>query len=119
MGESFMRDEEKIQGFVHSSKNEKEKIWQDGVLTVPVGGSRAFLCDETNRQISAVYLNKKIVKNGIDLESDKYLIQVEEEKIEVKSENSFSKAEINKPSPNQEEEPKLIPVFSKVKKVKR
>ena len=41
-------------------KTKKKKIWQDGVLTVPVGGSRAFLCDETNRQISAVYLNKKV-----------------------------------------------------------
>jgi len=100
-------------------KTKKKKVWQDGILTVPVGGSRAFLSDETNRQISAVYLNKKVVKNGIDLESDKYLIQVEEEESDVKSENSLSITVINSSHLNQEIKSKFKPVFSQAKRVKR
>nr|CAB3267945.1 protein ZGRF1-like [Phallusia mammillata] len=60
-------------------KTKKQKVWQDGWLTLSLDAKRGFLCTEDKRQISTVYLEKKEVESGVDLESDRYLIQVEEE----------------------------------------
>uniref|UniRef100_H2XWC2 5'-3' DNA helicase ZGRF1-like N-terminal domain-containing protein n=1 Tax=Ciona intestinalis TaxID=7719 RepID=H2XWC2_CIOIN len=60
-------------------KTKKKKTWQDGYLTLTIDEKRGFLTDEEKRNISTVYLNKKNVECGSALESDKYLIQVDDE----------------------------------------
>ncbi|XP_058859011.1 protein ZGRF1-like isoform X3 [Acipenser ruthenus] len=62
-------------------KTKKAKTWQDGVLKISIDGNKATLFDEKGQKLDAVYLRGQKVKPGDDLESDRYLITVEEEKI--------------------------------------
>jgi len=39
-------------------KNKKKKVWQDGTFNVNIDGCCGFLCDENNKEISTLYLNK-------------------------------------------------------------
>ncbi|CAK8679730.1 unnamed protein product [Clavelina lepadiformis] len=68
-------------------KLKKRKTWQDGLLTLREDQRRGFLGDDANKQLATVFLNKKKVANGDELECDKYLIQVEEEVLNENEQN--------------------------------
>ncbi|KAJ7327031.1 hypothetical protein JRQ81_016790 [Phrynocephalus forsythii] len=61
-------------------KTKKSKTWQDGILKANVGGNKAVLYDEKGQVLDDIFV-KFQVKPGDDLESDRYLITIEGEKI--------------------------------------
>ncbi|XP_072050284.1 5'-3' DNA helicase ZGRF1-like [Amphiura filiformis] len=63
-------------------KTKKSKTWQDGVLKVSVHGNRAVLYDVDNTRLDALHIKPDQAQSliGVQLESDKYLITVEEKK---------------------------------------
>ncbi|XP_022100573.1 uncharacterized protein LOC110984500 isoform X2 [Acanthaster planci] len=61
-------------------KTKKSKTWQDGLLKISAQGTRAILFDEKGSKLDAVYVKPHQVLVGEELESDRYLIAVEEEK---------------------------------------
>ncbi|XP_075785856.1 5'-3' DNA helicase ZGRF1 isoform X2 [Pelodiscus sinensis] len=61
-------------------KTKKSKVWQDGVLKTTTGGNKATLFDDRGQCLESVFV-KSQVKPGDDLESDRYLITIEAEKI--------------------------------------
>nr|XP_060635057.1 protein ZGRF1 isoform X2 [Anolis sagrei ordinatus] len=67
-------------------KTKKSKVWHDGTLKATVGGNKAILCDERGQVLDSIFVKFK-VKPGDDLESDRYMITVESEKV---SETSYS-----------------------------
>ncbi|XP_041125705.1 protein ZGRF1-like [Polyodon spathula] len=78
-------------------KTKKAKTWQDGVLKISFDGNKATLFDEKGQKLDAVYLRGRKVKPGDDLESDRYLITVEEEKVtENSSPDQHGPKEISK-----------------------
>ncbi|CAM5149049.1 unnamed protein product [Natator depressus] len=61
-------------------KTKKLKVWQDGVLKTSIGGNKATLFDDRGQCLESVFV-KSQVKPGDDLESDRYLITIEEAKV--------------------------------------
>ncbi|KAJ6668811.1 hypothetical protein lerEdw1_012295 [Lerista edwardsae] len=59
-------------------KNKKSKVWQDGVLKFIVGGNKATLFDGKGQILDSIFVKFQI-KPGDDLESERYLITVEDE----------------------------------------
>ncbi|KAM3936811.1 LOW QUALITY PROTEIN: 5'-3' DNA helicase ZGRF1 [Leptodactylus fuscus] len=58
-------------------KTKKAKVWQDGILKTS-GGQQAALYSDKGQQLDSVYLKTGLVGPGDELESDRYLITVEE-----------------------------------------
>ncbi|KAL3877346.1 hypothetical protein ACJMK2_035069, partial [Sinanodonta woodiana] len=61
-------------------KQKKAKTWQDGVLCIPATGNRAILYDDKKTKLDALYVKTEDITSGEQLESDRYLILVEQEK---------------------------------------
>ncbi|XP_066488441.1 5'-3' DNA helicase ZGRF1 [Tiliqua scincoides] len=59
-------------------KTKKSKIWQDGILKSTVGGNKATLFDDKGQILDSIFVKFQI-KPGDDLESERYLITVEDE----------------------------------------
>uniref|UniRef100_A0A8C2MRE6 5'-3' DNA helicase ZGRF1 n=1 Tax=Cricetulus griseus TaxID=10029 RepID=A0A8C2MRE6_CRIGR len=58
----------------------KSKVWQDGVLKITHLGNKAILYDDKGACLESLFLKCLEVKPGDDLESERYLITVEEAK---------------------------------------
>ncbi|KAL1772158.1 ZGRF1 isoform X2 [Sigmodon hispidus] len=58
----------------------KSKVWQDGVLKITHVGNKAILYDDKGACLESLFLKSLEVKPGDDLESERYLITVEEAK---------------------------------------
>ncbi|XP_006881207.1 PREDICTED: uncharacterized protein C4orf21 homolog [Elephantulus edwardii] len=61
-------------------KTKKSKVWQDGILKITHLGNKAILYDDRGECLESIFLKYLEVKPGDDLESDRYLITVEEVK---------------------------------------
>lgn len=61
-------------------KMKKSKVWQDGVLKTTHLGNKAILYDDKGTCLESLFLKCLEVKPGDDLETDRYLITVEEAK---------------------------------------
>ncbi|XP_060248703.1 protein ZGRF1 isoform X1 [Meriones unguiculatus] len=61
-------------------KMKKSKVWQDGILKIPHLGNKAILYDDKGACLESLFLKGLEVKPGDDLESERYLITVEEAK---------------------------------------
>ncbi|XP_069878575.1 5'-3' DNA helicase ZGRF1 [Dipodomys merriami] len=75
-----MESHEFIVLYTHQ-KTKKSKVWQDGILKVTHIGNKATLYDDKGTCLETLFLKCLEVKPGDDLESDRYLITVEEVKI--------------------------------------
>ncbi|XP_012879305.1 PREDICTED: protein ZGRF1 [Dipodomys ordii] len=75
-----MESHEFIVLYTHQ-KTKKSKVWQDGILKVTHLGNKATLYDDKGTCLETLFLKCFEVKPGDDLESDRYLITVEEVKI--------------------------------------
>ncbi|XP_072794475.1 5'-3' DNA helicase ZGRF1 isoform X2 [Vicugna pacos] len=62
-------------------KMKKSKVWQDGILKITHLGNKAILYDDKGQCLESIFLKCPEVKPGDDLESDRYLITVEEVKV--------------------------------------
>ncbi|XP_070465466.1 5'-3' DNA helicase ZGRF1 isoform X1 [Equus przewalskii] len=62
-------------------KMKKSKVWQDGILKITHLGNKAILYDDKGGCLDSIFLKCLEVKPGDDLESDRYLITVEEVKV--------------------------------------
>ncbi|EFB19628.1 hypothetical protein PANDA_015631, partial [Ailuropoda melanoleuca] len=62
-------------------KLKKSKVWQDGILKITHLGNKAILYDDKGQCLENIFLKCLKVKPGDDLESDRYLITVEEVKV--------------------------------------
>ncbi|KAM5255848.1 5'-3' DNA helicase ZGRF1 [Ctenodactylus gundi] len=62
-------------------KMKKSKVWQDGILKVTHLGNKAILYDDKGACLESLFLKCLEVKPGDDIESDRYLITVEEVKV--------------------------------------
>ncbi|KAL6059656.1 hypothetical protein STEG23_037121, partial [Scotinomys teguina] len=58
----------------------KSKVWQDGVLKITPLGNKAILYDDKGACLESLFLKCHEVKPGDDLESERYLITVEDSK---------------------------------------
>ncbi|XP_052537969.1 protein ZGRF1 [Tympanuchus pallidicinctus] len=65
-------------------KMKKSKTWQDGILRIRPGENRAILLDDKGQYLESMFV-KSQVKSGDNLESERYLIMVEEAKMKEKS----------------------------------
>ncbi|XP_042636865.1 protein ZGRF1 [Orycteropus afer afer] len=74
-----MGSQEFIVLYTHQ-KTKKSKVWQDGILKVTHLGNKAILYDDKGDCLESIFLKHLEVKPGDDLESDRYLITVEEVK---------------------------------------
>ncbi|KAF6307450.1 zinc finger GRF-type containing 1 [Rhinolophus ferrumequinum] len=72
-----MESQEFIVLYTHQ-KMKKSKVWQDGILKIPHIGNKAILYDDKGECLESLFLKCLKVKPGDDLESDRYLITVEE-----------------------------------------
>uniref|UniRef100_A0A8C6G211 Zinc finger GRF-type containing 1 n=1 Tax=Moschus moschiferus TaxID=68415 RepID=A0A8C6G211_MOSMO len=76
-----MESQEFIVLYTHQ-KMKKSKVWQDGILKItPYLGNKAILYDDKGGCLESLFLKCLEVKPGDDLESDRYLITVEEVKV--------------------------------------
>ncbi|XP_076998630.1 5'-3' DNA helicase ZGRF1 isoform X12 [Tamandua tetradactyla] len=75
-----MENQEFIVLYTHQ-KMKKSKVWQDGILKVTPLGNKAILYDDKGECLESIFLKHCEVKPGDDLESDRYLITVEEVKV--------------------------------------
>ncbi|XP_072191172.1 5'-3' DNA helicase ZGRF1 isoform X2 [Excalfactoria chinensis] len=74
-------------------KMKKSKTWQDGILRIRPGENKAILFDDKGQYLESMFV-KSQVNSGDNLESERYLITVEEAKMKEKScENQPRKAE--------------------------
>nr|XP_051676037.1 protein ZGRF1 isoform X4 [Oryctolagus cuniculus] len=62
-------------------KMKKSKVWQDGILKISHLKNKAILYDDKGTCLDSLFLKCLEVKPGDDLESDRYLITVEEVKV--------------------------------------
>ncbi|XP_020857019.1 5'-3' DNA helicase ZGRF1 isoform X1 [Phascolarctos cinereus] len=85
-----MASQEFIVLYTHQ-KTKKSKVWQDGILKISFSGNKATLYDDKGQCLESLFLKQSEVKPGDDLESDRYLITVEDVKI---AENIPSNLEI-------------------------
>ncbi|XP_048189561.1 protein ZGRF1 [Perognathus longimembris pacificus] len=74
-----MEKKEFIVLYTHQ-KTKKSKVWQDGILKLTHVGNKATLYDDKGTCLESLFLKCFEVKPGDDLESDRYLITVEEVK---------------------------------------
>uniref|UniRef100_A0A8C9FEE7 5'-3' DNA helicase ZGRF1-like N-terminal domain-containing protein n=1 Tax=Pavo cristatus TaxID=9049 RepID=A0A8C9FEE7_PAVCR len=75
-------------------KMKKSKTWQDGILRIRPGENKAILLDDKGQYLESMFV-KSQVNSGDNLESERYLITVEEAKMKEKScEDQARKAEI-------------------------
>ncbi|XP_029419721.1 protein ZGRF1 isoform X6 [Nannospalax galili] len=72
-----MESQEFIVLYTHQ-KMKKSKVWQDGILKITRSGNKATLYDDSGACLESLFLKCFQVKPGDDLESDRYLITVEE-----------------------------------------
>ncbi|XP_009446424.2 5'-3' DNA helicase ZGRF1 isoform X4 [Pan troglodytes] len=75
-----MESQEFIVLYTHQ-KMKKSKVWQDGILKITHLGNKAILYDDKGACLESLFLKCLEVKPGDDLESDRYLITVEEVKV--------------------------------------
>ncbi|XP_044941466.1 protein ZGRF1 isoform X2 [Mustela putorius furo] len=75
-----MENQEFIVLYTHQ-KMKKSKVWQDGILKITHLGNKAILYDDKGGCLESIFLKCLEVKPGDDLESDRYLITVEEVKV--------------------------------------
>ncbi|KAL4679743.1 hypothetical protein H8959_009393 [Pygathrix nigripes] len=75
----------------------KSKVWQDGILKITPLGNKAILYDDKGACLESVFLKCLEVKPGDDLESDRYLITVEE--VKVAGAIGIVKQNVNKEAP--------------------
>ncbi|XP_059961078.1 protein ZGRF1 isoform X2 [Mesoplodon densirostris] len=75
-----MESQEFIVLYTHQ-KMKKSKVWQDGILKITHLGNKAILYDDKGECLESLFLKCPEVKPGDDLESDRYLITVEEVKV--------------------------------------
>ncbi|XP_044080161.1 protein ZGRF1 [Neovison vison] len=75
-----MENQEFIVLYTHQ-KMKKSKVWQDGILKITHLGNKAILYDDKGGCLDSIFLKCLEVKPGDDLESDRYLITVEEVKV--------------------------------------
>ncbi|XP_065763689.1 5'-3' DNA helicase ZGRF1 isoform X3 [Muntiacus reevesi] len=75
-----MESQEFIVLYTHQ-KMKKSKVWQDGILKISHLGNKAILYDDKGGCLESLFLKCLEVKPGVDLESDRYLITVEEVKV--------------------------------------
>ncbi|KAB0342652.1 hypothetical protein FD754_019578 [Muntiacus muntjak] len=75
-----MESQEFIVLYTHQ-KTKKSKVWQDGILKITHLGNKAILYDDKGGCLESLFLKCLEVKPGVDLESDRYLITVEEVKV--------------------------------------
>nr|XP_054773282.1 protein ZGRF1-like [Lytechinus pictus] len=59
-------------------KRKKAKVWQDGVLKISDQGTKAVLIGEGNKRLDQVHIKVNQAAVGEELESEKYLITIEE-----------------------------------------
>ncbi|XP_040555328.1 protein ZGRF1 isoform X3 [Gallus gallus] len=75
-------------------KMKKSKTWQDGILKIRPGENKAILLDDKGQYLESMFI-KSQVNPGDNLESERYLITVEEAKMKEKScEDQPRKAEV-------------------------
>ncbi|XP_023376629.1 protein ZGRF1 [Pteropus vampyrus] len=72
-----MESQEFIVLYTHQ-KMKKSKVWQDGILKVTRCRNKAILYDDKGGCLESFFLKCLEVKPGDDIESDRYLITVEE-----------------------------------------
>ncbi|XP_054418141.1 5'-3' DNA helicase ZGRF1 [Pteronotus mesoamericanus] len=72
-----MESQEFIVLYTHQ-KMKKSKVWQDGILKVTHLGNKATLYDDKGQCLESLFLKRPEVNPGDDLESDRYLITVED-----------------------------------------
>ncbi|XP_021250393.1 protein ZGRF1 isoform X3 [Numida meleagris] len=65
-------------------KMKKSKTWQDGILRIRPGENKAILLDDKGQYLESMFV-KSQVNSGDNLESERYLITVEEAKMNEKS----------------------------------
>ncbi|XP_053767699.1 5'-3' DNA helicase ZGRF1 isoform X3 [Desmodus rotundus] len=75
-----MESQEFIVLYTHQ-KMKKSKVWQDGILKVTHLGNKAILYDDKGQCLESLFLKCLEVNPGDDLESDRYLITVEEVRV--------------------------------------
>ncbi|XP_068399430.1 5'-3' DNA helicase ZGRF1 isoform X3 [Eschrichtius robustus] len=75
-----MESQEFIVLYTHQ-KMKKSKVWRDGILKITHLGNKAILYDDKGECLESLFLKCLEVKPGDDLESDRYLITVEEVKV--------------------------------------
>eukprot|EP00070_Physeter_catodon_P016477 XP_023975126.1 protein ZGRF1 isoform X1 [Physeter catodon] len=75
-----MESQEFIVLYTHQ-KMKKSKVWQDGILKITHLGNKAILYDDKGECLESLFLKCLEVKPGDNLESDRYLITVEEVKV--------------------------------------
>ncbi|XP_069449584.1 5'-3' DNA helicase ZGRF1 isoform X6 [Ovis canadensis] len=80
ISEEIMESQEFIVLYTHQ-KMKKSKVWQDGILKITHLGNKAILYDDKGGCLESLFLKCPEVKPGDDLESDRYLITVEEVKV--------------------------------------
>ncbi|XP_070273142.1 5'-3' DNA helicase ZGRF1 [Myotis yumanensis] len=72
-----MGSQEFIVLYTHQ-KAKKSKVWQDGILKMAHLGNKAILYDDKGERLESLFLTRLEVKPGDSLESERYLITVEE-----------------------------------------
>ncbi|XP_064141495.1 5'-3' DNA helicase ZGRF1 isoform X4 [Loxodonta africana] len=75
-----MESQEFIVLYTHQ-KTKKSKVWQDGILKITHLGNKAILYNDKGDCLDSIFLKHLEVKPGDDLESDRFLITVEEVKV--------------------------------------
>ncbi|KAM6120158.1 LOW QUALITY PROTEIN: 5'-3' DNA helicase ZGRF1 [Pterocles gutturalis] len=65
-------------------KMKKSKTWQDGILRIRTGSNKATLFDDKGQCLESIFI-KSQVNAGDNLESERYLIEVEAIKVDEKS----------------------------------
>ncbi|XP_077862912.1 uncharacterized protein LOC102801771 [Saccoglossus kowalevskii] len=63
-------------------KTKKAKTWHDGILKVILQGNKSVLYDDNKCKLDSLYVKPDQVVIGEQLESERYLILIEEERIE-------------------------------------
>ncbi|XP_055241169.2 5'-3' DNA helicase ZGRF1 isoform X6 [Gorilla gorilla gorilla] len=91
-----MESQEFIVLYTHQ-KMKKSKVWQDGILKITHIGNKAILYDDKGACLESLFLKCLEVKPGDDLESDRYLITVEE--VKVAGAIGIVKQNVNKEAP--------------------
>ncbi|XP_072479659.1 5'-3' DNA helicase ZGRF1 isoform X4 [Notamacropus eugenii] len=74
-----MANQEFIVLYTHQ-KTKKSKVWQDGILKINCSRNKATLYDDKGQCLESLFLKQSEVKPGDDLESDRYLITIEDVK---------------------------------------
>ncbi|KAL5019343.1 hypothetical protein ScPMuIL_005065 [Solemya velum] len=82
-----MADCEYVVLYTHQ-KTKKAKTWQDGVMKLSCSNQKAVLYDEKRTKLDSMFIKPEDVIPGEQLESDRYLILVEEMRASVSDDQS-------------------------------